>query len=313
MTYEVACFGEPLIGFYKQENHQEKNISFEMIIGGDTSNVAMAVSKLGHTSSYITKLGNDFFAQYFKKAWQGAKVDTDNVLYDDEHSTGVYYALFDQEGNHKFAYKRKDSAAANYDIADAEKVVLDGIRVFHTSGITQAISRTALETSFYFLDKCKKENILISYDLNYRQPLWSSDYFRSIAWYTIEHYANIVTLNLEEMKILGFNDPENAARDIIKKGPEMVNIKLGSRGSMIARKNYFKYCGPFKVEVKDTVGAGDAYTAAIIVGYLEGVEIGEMQKFANAVAALVCSRTGSTNGQPTIHQVGEFMKTYTNK
>jgi len=305
---EVACFGEPLVGFYAKKTTPEELSSFTMVIGGDTSNVALAIAKLGHTAMYITKLGDDIFGEQIWKAWDKANVDTSGVFIDNCHQTGIYFTFFDHTGRHRFVYRRKNSAAANFTLEDARKVSLKGVKVFHLSGISQAISKDCLEVSFYFMQKCKQLGIMVSYDVNYRDLLWGREFFNSVAWFTIRHFADVVSLNLDEARILGLSGkPEKVVEEIINVGPKFVAIKLGKAGCVFGSSEGVEYCKSFNVPVVDTVGAGDALTAAIIVGILEDMSCKYIVCFANAVASMVCGSVGSTSGQPTRKEVEKFM------
>ena len=305
---EVACFGEPLVGFYAKQDIIEELPSFTMVIGGDTSNVALGVAKLGHPTMYITKLGDDIFGKQIWKTWKEASVDTSYVFIDDSHQTGVYFTLFDSDKKHHFVYIRRDSAAANFSVKDAETVSLKNIKIFHLSGISQAISRHGLESSFYFMRKCKQMGITISYDVNYRSALWSQELFKSVAWFTIKHFAYLVTLSLDEARELGLRgNPKEIAKKLIRKGPKIVAVKLGNEGCVVSSLEGTEYLKAFDVPVVDTVGAGDAFTAAMIVGILEHMNLKHMAYFANAVASLVCKSVGSTSSQPTRKEVKNFM------
>lgn len=307
---KVMCFGEPLIGFFVKENTEEHSL-FKMAIGGDTSNVALAVSKLGHPALYVTKRSNDFFGEKIQKVWEKEKIDTSNVFIDGQHQTGIYFALYNPFGKHRFIYKRKNSAAANFTIEDAKKVSLKGVKIFHLSGISQAISKQCLESSFYFMKKCKHLGILVSYDLNYRKPLWSKEFFNSIAWFTIKNFADLVTLNLDEAIVLGLREePEEIIKEIRKLGPEYVALKLGKEGCVLGSSKGIKYCKSFDVLGNiETTGAGDALTAAVIVGILENMSLKDMIYFANAVAFMVCRSIGSTSGLPTREEVDKYIAT----
>jgi len=308
---KIMCFGEPLVGFFTKEETKKELPVFKMAIGGDTSNLALGVSKLGHQSTYTTRLGNDFFAEKIKELWEKEGIDTKYVFNDDNNQTGVYFAIYNSQGAHNFIYKRKDSASAYYSIKDAKKVSLNGIQVFHLSGISQAISNSCMEASFYFMKKCKQSNIFISYDLNYRSSLWSKEYFKSIAFYTISNFANLVSLNLSEAEVLGLKGkPKEIVKQILVMGPKMVALKLGKDGCVIGSSEEGIYYGePFKVQsTLETTGAGDSLTAAVIVGILERMELKKMTRFANAVASIVCSSIGSTVGQPTRDNVEKFLK-----
>ncbi len=305
---EVACFGEPLVGFYAKQDIIEELSSFTMVIGGDTSNVALGIAKLGHSAMYITKLGDDIFGKQIQKAWNGANVDTSYVFIDSYHQTGVYFTFFDSNKRHRFVYMRKNSAAANFTVKDAKKVPLKDTKIFHLSGISQAISKDSLESSFYFMKKCKQLGIRISYDVNYRSALWSQEFFNSVAWSTIKNFAYLVTLNLDEARVLGLEgSPEGIVKKLIKEGPEIVAIKLGRQGCVIGSPEGVEYLRAFDVSVVDTVGAGDAFTAAVIVGILEDMDLRRIAHFANAVASMVCRSVGSTSGQPNREEVEKFM------
>ena len=304
----VMCFGEPLIGFFTKNNFFNLP-SFQMVIGGDTSNVALGVSKLGHPASFTTRLGNDFFAKKIKEVWEKEGVDTKYVFKDDTHQTGIYFAIDDFKGEHQFVYKRKCSASASYSSEDAKKVSLEGLKIFHLSGISQAISISCLESSFYFMKKCKEENILVSYDLNYRKPLWSKEYFNSIVFYTIKNFVDLVSLNLNEAEVLGLTGkPEHIINTIMDMGPKIVALKLGKDGCVIGSPDGIKYGKSFKVNnIVETTGAGDSFTAAVIVGILEQMRLDYLVCFANAVASKVCSAIGSTSGQPTREEIDKFL------
>jgi 2-dehydro-3-deoxygluconokinase len=305
---EVVAFGEPLIGFYEVRKSERKKLFFRMTIGGDTSNVMLQLAKLGHQVEYITKLGDDYFGKIILKTWRDWGVGYSNVRIDPNHSTGVYFAIFDETGKHKFVYKRENSAAANFTVEDAKSLTLNGAKVFHFSGISQAISKNALEASFYLAKQFKSNGSLISYDLNYRELLWSKDYFRSVANYTIKTYADFVSLNLEEAEILGILKPsEEIVKSILNYGVKMVALKLGENGCILGdQSGEIVHEKPRKVKVVDTVGAGDAFTAGIISGFLKGMKIKELAQYANLIASIVCTAVGSTEGQPTKEVLNKF-------
>lgn len=306
---QLMCFGEPLIGFFSKKELQGLP-SFQMAIGGDSSNVALGVTKLGHSASYTTRLGNDFFAESIRQLWKKEKVDTRYVFEDEIHQTGIYFALYDSNGDHQFIYKRQNSAPTYYSIIDAKKVALDNLKIFHLSGISQAISKSCIEASFYFMKKCKELNILVSYDLNYRSPLWSREYFNSIAIYTIKNLADLVSMNLSEAEVLGLKgDPEKIVEDVMSMGPKIVALKLGKAGCIIGSPEGIQYGKAFNVNsAVETTGAGDSLTAAVIVGILEKMKLSQLTQFANAVGAIVCSAIGSTSGQPTREEVEIFLE-----
>ena len=159
------------------------------------------------------------------------------------------------------------------------------------------------------MTRCKELKIQISYDLNYRSPLWSKEYFNSIALYTIKNFIDIVSLNLKEAEVLGLQgSPEQIVTQILTMGPKIVALKMGKDGCVIGSPDGIKYGKPCKVDnAMETTGAGDSFTAAVIVGILEQMRLDYLVCFANAVASKVCSAIGSTSGQPTREEIDKFL------
>ncbi|AKI97762.1 sugar kinase [Kosmotoga pacifica] len=307
---EVYCWGEPLAGFYsKNPNALGKPGEFRMTWGGDTSNVALSVRKLGHSSGYMTKIGNDFVGQGLLKLWKSEGVDVTNVFLDREHSTGMYFVDFDENGEHIFYYRRKGSAASTMNKDFCESIQIDEGKIFHLSGISQAISFECLECSFDLIERFKSNGFKISYDLNYREKLWLKKFARNIYRVIIEDYADIVSFNEKEALILDLPDnPFEAVSQVLEFGPEIVAYKLGSKGAVLGMKEEIVAYSAPKVEVKDTVGAGDAFTGAVLVGILEEMSAKDLLKFAISTAALTCKNTGSVEGQPRRNEIKDFIK-----
>ncbi|HPK87843.1 MAG TPA: carbohydrate kinase family protein, partial [Atribacterota bacterium] len=129
------------------------------------------------------------------------------------------------------------------------------------------------------------------------------------AFYTIKNLADLVSLNLSEAAVLGFNGkPERIVKKIREIGPKVVALKLGKNGCVIGSSEGIKYGKPFKIgSVVDTTGAGDSFTASVIVGILEQMGLDDMVRFTNAVASKVCTSIGSTTGQPTREEINNFL------
>lgn len=305
----VACFGEPLIGFYESKDTSLTYKNFYLTLGGDTSNVALQLSKFGVKVKFITKLGNDIFGEYILKIWNEWDIDISDVIISDKYQTGIYFTIFEDKIRHRFIYKRENSASSNYTVKDAENVNLDNIKIFHLSSISQAISKNCLEASFYFMEKCKRNNINISYDSNYRKLLWSENYYKSIAIYTIKNFVDILSLNIDEAYlILGKNlSYENVVKTFLDYGPNIVALKLGEEGGLIGNKDKIVFGRSYKVEVVDTVGAGDAFTASIIFGLLKNWDLEKIIDFANYCASAVCKSIGSTQGQLKHEDIKTFL------
>ena len=112
--------------------------------------------------------------------------------------------------------------------------------------------------------------------------------------------ANILKLNDEELTRIAAmfevsgNTAEHADWFINSYGLKMLVLTCGSRGSRIFHEGKEHFCDSRKVEVVDTVGAGDAFTAMVVVGLLSGWSIETINEWANEIAAFVCAQSGAT-------------------
>lgn len=308
-TVEVASFGEPLIGIYPPGGCSiADDVPLSKTWGGDTSNMALALCKLGHQSAYISRVGDDGFGQSFLSLWQKVGVDTSQVKIDREHRTGLYFISY-QEGKHVFTYYRKDSAASWISSEDIDWEFLREVKMLHLSGISQAISQQALEVSFDLLNFAKAHHILISYDVNYRPPLWRKDIAKAVVKHTIEEYADILEITDDEMTLLGWGDRPESLEQHIARVPNLYAVKMGERGSYLRQGSRELWIEPCQIEAVDTVGAGDAFDAGLIAGTLEEMEFEQLGMFANATAALTCRDVGPLRAQPTRKDVQVFLKT----
>ena len=306
-SIEVATFGEPLIGIYPPGGCSiADDVPLSKTWGGDTSNAALALCKLGHQSTYITRVGDDGFGRSFLKLWQEVGVDTSQVKVDQEHHTGLYFISY-QEGKHVFTYYRKNSAASWISSDDIDWEFLRAVKVLHLSGISQAISQQALEVSFDLLNFAKEHHILVSYDVNYRPPLWRKDIAKSVVKYTIEEYTDILEITDDEMKLLGWGEQPEALERQVSRVPNLYAVKMGERGSYLRQGDRELWIEPCQVDVIDTVGAGDAFDAGLIVGTLEEMDFDQLGTFANTVAALTCRDVGPLRAQPTREEVQQFL------
>ena len=306
---EVASFGEPLIGIYPPADCSiGDDAPLSKTWGGDTSNVALALCKLGHQSAYITRVGDESFGHSFLKLWQEAGVDTSQVILDKEHRTGLYFISY-QDGKHVFTYYRKNSAASHISSEEIDWEFVREIKVLHLSGISQAISQQALEVSFDLMKFAKEHNILVSYDVNYRPPLWKKDVARAVIMHSIEEYADILEITDDEMKLLQLGETPEEALARFSRRPELCAVKMGEQGAYVQQGDRARLFPSFTVEAVDTVGAGDAFDTGLIVGTLEGMPFDKLGEFANAVAALTCRDVGPLRAQPAREEVQNLLDT----
>lgn len=281
---------------------------FERGWGGDTSNALVAVARLGKKAGYITRVGDDEFGECFLEMWQREGIDTSNVIVEKGGFTGIYFITLINGGEHEFTYYRENSAASHLSPSDVDPNYIRRSKIFHSSGISQAISESCREAVFKAAEIAKKAKVLFSYDPNVRLKLWPINTARAVINYTLD-LADVVMPSLEDAKLItGFNSPEKAAEAVLKRGPSIVAIKLGAQGCFVATEREKIFTPSFQMDkVVDTTGAGDTFTGAFLVALLEGWDPAKAARFANATAALKTLGRGAVTPLPTWKEVEEFL------
>lgn len=315
---EVVAFGEPLVAFYPAGEGEEQGSEldspadaslparYRLTWGGDASNFSLATVKLGRSCALLTRVGSDLFGRGFREVWERNGVDTRLVQTDAAHRTGIYFAVF-SGGRHELAYYRADSAATHVDGAEIDWTLVDGARVVHSSGIAQAISPATAQLSFRLFEAAKARGALVSYDVNYRPTLWAPEQAREIALRTIERYVDILEITDEEMGMLGLGERPEELLEHLPRVPDYCVIKRGLKGSCLFTRGERHSFGAFPVAVRDTVGAGDAYDAALVAAILEGRGAPDAVRFASAAGALTCTGVGPLERQPRRSDIDRFL------
>lgn len=312
---EVVSFGEPLAALYPtpfeevdaRESDNTPSVGglpthYQLTWGGDTSNFSIAMAKLGHSCAYLTRVGDDVFGRGFLEVWESNGVETSGVQIDRRHRTGLYFATFDK-GRHELVYFRAGSAATQTDPAEMAWSMVEGARALHLSGISQAISSEMTELSFNLMARAKRHGAMISYDVNYRPALWESAKARAVALETISEYVDVLEITDEEMLLLGLGESPEDLMSRLPRVPRYCAVKRGAQGSFLWSRDGSCSVASFRVPVKDTVGAGDAYDAALVAAILEKMSLEEAGRFASAAGALTCTGTGPLNRQPRREEI----------
>lgn len=128
-------------------------------------------------------------------------------------------------------------------------------------------------------------------------------------WNSLLRKLDIAFPNQEGLKALtGLNDVEKGARSLLDKGVKMVVVTCGSQGVKIYQRDFFHEHTTYKVNVKDTTGAGDCFNAVFITCLSKGWQIEKAAKYASAAAAISIQFVGAREGLPTCEEVESFLE-----
>ncbi|MGC5616063.1 sugar kinase [Georgenia sp. Z1491] len=303
---DTVSFGEPMVEFNSESVGGPRSGSlFSTGYGGDSSNFAVAASRLGARSSYLTKVGSDVFGALLQQMWHEEGVDASNVIVDDERPTGLYF-IMRYGATSEFVYRRAGSAASALTPSDIPDGWIEQAKVLHVTGITQAISGSASDTVFAAIDRARAAKVQIAYDPNIRPTLWPLHTARAVARYTVG-MVDVVLPNLEEGRLLtGYEDPRAITQELLELGVPMVVLKMGGSGAIVASPDEYVAVPSLPVRAVDATGAGDTFDAAFAVSMVEGRPATEGAHFAAAAASEVVQRLGAVTPIPTRRRADEL-------
>ena len=200
---------------------------------GDTFNMCCAAARIGGRAGYVTRVGDDPFADYLLGTWRGAGVDTSRAPVVDGFN-GVYFISNFGEGQREFTYYRAGSAASRITPADLDPAYIGGCHFFFVSGISQAISPSARRTVRAAVEVAKAGGARVAFDTNLRVKLWSLDDARAALEDVLPFVDVILPSAPEESEaLIGLSDPEAMVEHFWARGVPMVAVKSGADGCVV--------------------------------------------------------------------------------
>ncbi|MFI7166957.1 sugar kinase [Rhodococcus erythropolis] len=266
-------------------------------IGGAESNFAIALARLGNAVTWVGRVGTDSFGDLVERELRAEGVGL-VIIRDSTAPTGLMIKERRTATASRIWYYRKASAGSNFSIGDISESLLADASILHVTGITPALSESALEATLHYVDRARAEGIDVSFDLNYRQALWTPDQARPIFRRIIEQ-SSVVFAGADEATIaVGEGNPTELAQRISDLGPAEVVIKLGEHGALLLADGHLSQRAAIPVAAIDTVGAGDGFVAGYISEREAGSSVDQRLRTANSVGAFACTVDGDWEGMP---------------
>lgn len=296
---DVVALGEPLVEFSAESDGAlESTAGFAIGFGGDTSNMAVAASRSGASTAYLTKVGDDAFGTLLTDMWEREGIDTTGVIREPGAETGLYFITRHAEEGHRFTYRRARSAASRLTPADVTRTSIARARLLHVSGITQAVSSSACDTAFHAMRIARETGTLVSFDPNYRPALWPLERARATILRSAE-LSDIFLPNLGEGRLIsGEEHPEAVADFFARRGPAVVALKMGEDGVLLWEGGRLTHIPAHRVQAVDATGAGDTFDGAFAARLLAGDSVRDAARYAVVAAALTTTGHGAIGPIP---------------
>jgi 2-dehydro-3-deoxygluconokinase len=273
--------------------------SFELRIAGSESNVAIGLARLGHTVAWVGRIGDDELGQAIRRELRAEGVDTTGVVVDGSAPTALMIKERRTADVSRVAYYRGGSAGSHLMPADVPTEVVTAASLTHLSGITAALSESALDAAGYAATLARSADRLISFDVNYRSALWSRS-AASTALLPLVRAADLLFVAHEDLAMLSDEvDPMLAPEALSALGPRQVIVTRGRDGAVgwIDGERYVQPALP--VTTVDPVGAGDAFAAGYLAAMMSRASPEARLRQGAAAAALVVGVDGDWEGFPS--------------
>lgn len=307
----VLTIGEPMGLMVATEPKALKDVTtFRRYVCGAEVNFAVGMSRLGHETAYISRVGNDPFGQHILDFLAEQHIGTDYVTLDDVNRTGMQLKAKTLEGDPEVVNFRRFTAFSYMEPSVVDTVQWEKYDHLHVTGIPPALSESCRETSIAMMKAAKSHGVQVSFDTNLRPALWPSEEVMRENINYLASLADIVLPGFGEGKILtGFDTPEEIAEFYLKQGVKAVIVKLGTKGAYVKTAEEAFYAPAYIVEnVVDTVGAGDGFAVGTVSGRLEGLSWAEAVRRGAAIGALQVQVEGDNEGLPTPDQLVAYQK-----
>ncbi|MFJ2173052.1 sugar kinase [Streptomyces sp. NPDC087851] len=274
-TTDALTVGETMVMVTPREGGRlDAESSFVLRPGGAESNVAALLAELGHTTHWAGALGADRLGDLVTTVLEGHGVDTSLVRRDPGRPTAVYFKDPTPHGT-EVAYYRTGSAATALSTADLPAWTALCPRVVHLSGILPALSPSCAELARHIVCERPWGDVPVSFDVNYRPVLWDraadgrTDSAGQAARTLLDlaQHSDIVFVGRDEAAALWGTTDAESVRALVDK-PRHLVVKDAAKEAVSFTEGGAVRVPSRRVRVVDPVGAGDAFAAGWLSGWL---------------------------------------------
>ena len=327
--YDVLTYGRSSIDLYSQKvgSRFEDIPGFHAFVGGSPLNIAVGCSRLGLKASLLSGVGKDKVGDFILNFLKNENVITENVqVIPGTRSSAVILGI-EPPDRFPLVYYRDNCADSQINIDHVLKAGIEKSRLLEVSGTALNIEPTR-SAAFLAAEIAGKNDVPVMLDLDFRADQWHDMRAFGITTRAFMRNVNIVLGTEEEILAAYLSDesqltishqqisaPEikgdinEAINGIMHLGVDALIIKTGSRGAVIYLPDgTIQEVPGFPVEVVNVLGAGDAFAAGFIYGFLKDWNLYKCCRMGNACGAHVVTQLGCANFNPYEKEILEFIE-----
>ena len=326
-TRDIVCLGRFAVDLYAQQvgARLEDVSSFAKYLGGSSANIAFGCARLGLASSMIARVGNDHMGRFLTESLSREGCDVSRVRIDKDRLTALAMLGLKDRDTFPLVFYRENCADMAVDESDFTEDYIASHKALLITG-THFSTDQVNRTSQHALALARRNHVRTVLDIDYRPVLWglagkADGETRFVANQSVSAHIqgllpsfDLVIGTEEEFQIAGGQDDLTAALQavravtpailLVKRGPLGCHIITGDAPTSI---DDVPIQGGVQVEVLNVLGAGDAFAAGFLSGWLRDESLENCALRANACGALVVSRHGCAPAMPTPAELSYFL------
>ena len=327
-----------MIDFTENGKTEQGNPLLEANPGGAPCNVLAMLSKLGHKTAFVGKVGADMFGQQLEHALVGAGVGIEGLMKDERVNTTLAFVHNQPDGEREFSFYRNpgaDMMLTQEEVCEKRELIGD-CKVFHFGSLSMTHEECRQATKAA-VEMAKAAGALISFDPNLREPLWDSleEARTQIGW----GLSNSDIVKIADNEIVWFLKSDTYKMDckevdgettdckkadftkhyfelgkqLLSQYPniQLLLVSLGNQGSMALMGDLCVTADAYlRPDTMETTGAGDTFCGCVLHYVLEqgfraynADELKKMITLANVAAALITTRKGALAAMPDMNEI----------
>lgn len=324
---DLVCIGRTCVDLYGEQIGAplESVQSFQMYVGGSASNVCIGAARLGLRTAMIARVGDEPLGRFVRTTFANEGVDVRAVRYDAVRLTGLITLAIRKCADFPRIFYYENSADLALDENDIDEELVGSASVLLVTG-THFSRPTLAAASRKAMRIAKQHGRRVAFDIDYRPVLWGLTSHGGGTQMFIE--SNRVSTHLqsilpecdlvvgtqEELCIAGGSQDIRTALEKIRSLTSAAIVrKRGAQGSIVypsAIPNDLEAgvsAAPFPVEVLNSTGAGDAFMAGFLLGWVRNEDWESCCRYGNACGAMVVSRHACSAAMPSQRELTYFL------
>jgi 5-dehydro-2-deoxygluconokinase len=281
--------------------------TFRKTLGGSPTNVAVAAARNGRHAAVVTKVGDDAFGRFCRRAVARFGIDPRYVGVHPTLRTPLAFCEIHPPDDFPLLFYREPRAPdLELTVEELDRPAIGSAGVLWTTGTGLSVepSRAATLAALSW----RPDGAITVHDLDHRPMCWVSEAEAGELGREAVARATVAVGNRSEASVVvGEGAPEELARRLLDLGVRLAIVKLGPDGVLAMTRAETVVVPPIAVEVVNGLGAGDAFGGALVHGLLSGWPLVRVIGYANAAGAIVASRLGCADDMPQGEEIDALL------